>query len=142
MGIGTNRLVVRERISLPSVAKQEWGDWLNSFARNIAAGPRNGRDRRFIVLDNMVVETKEITVHMFDMGDVEDPDLYAAEPLWKWQNSEQGQWVMEHALETPAWYRVMDPMQYGYRYSVRATFDTKTLTEYYLRFGNNPFKMS
>lgn len=135
MGIGTNRLVVRERISLPGVAKQEWGDWLNSFARNIAAGPRNGRDRRFIVLDNMVVETKEIVVHRFSLGDVEDPDLYAAEPLWKWQNSEQGQWVMERAMETPIWSRHLDPYQYHTQYVIQAKFDTKTLTEYYLRFG-------
>lgn len=135
MGIGINRLVVRERISLPSVAGQAWGDWLNSFARNIAAGPRNGRDHRFIVLDNMVVETKEIVVHRFSLGDVEDPDLYAGEPLWKWQNSEQGQWVMERATETPIWSRHLDPYQYNTQYVIQAKFDTKTLTEYYLRFG-------
>ena len=135
MGIGTNRLVVRERISLPSVAKQEWGDWLNSFARNIAAGPRNGRRDRFIILDQMVVETKEIVVHKFLMGDVEDPDLYAGQPLWEWQNSEKGQWVIERAVETPIWSRALDPFQYQHQYIIQAKFDTKTLTEYYLRFG-------
>jgi hypothetical protein len=83
----------------------------------------------------MVVETKEIVVHSFTMGDVDDPDLYAAEPLYEWQTSEKGQWVMERALETPMWRRIADPMSFGHRYVVTATFGSKTLTEYYLRFG-------
>ena len=43
-------------------------------------------------------------VHTFDMGDVEDPYLFAAEPLFEWQNTDQGKWVMEHALEQPTFY--------------------------------------
>jgi hypothetical protein len=46
-----------------------------------------------------------IVVHTFKLGDVEDPDLYAAIPLGKWQDSESGKWVMEHAVETPWWER-------------------------------------
>ena len=83
----------------------------------------------------MVIETKEIVVHTFNMGDVDDPDLYAADPLYQWQTSEEGQWVMERALDTPVWNRLADPMYYGHKYIVTATFDPKTLTEYYLRFG-------
>ena len=59
-------------------------------------------------------------VHEFTMGDVEDPDLYAAEPMWKWQSSEMGQWVMEHAVETPFWHRHVDPYSYGYKYYIVA----------------------
>jgi hypothetical protein len=44
-----------------------------------------------------VEETKELTVHEFTMGDVEDPDLYAAEPLYKWQESAEGKW------DAPSW---------------------------------------
>lgn len=83
----------------------------------------------------MVIETKEIIVHSFTMGDVDDPDLYAGEPLYKWQISEEGQWCMERALETPMWSRAVDAYYYGHKYIVTATFDAKTLTEYYLRFG-------
>ena len=81
------------------------------------------------------METKKIVVHSFNLGDVDDPDLYAAEPLHQWQTSDRGRWVMEHALETPIWNRLGDPTYFGHKYIVSATFDTKTLTEYYLRFG-------
>jgi hypothetical protein len=84
----------------------------------------------------MALDTKEIVVHSFTMGDVEDPDLYAAEPLLKWENSEIGQWVMAHAIETPCWYRVPDMMQWGYRYEIRAKLSGARLTEWLLRNKN------
>jgi hypothetical protein len=80
-----------------------------------------------------VEETRTIVVHEFSMGDVEDPDLYAAEPLLKWENSEIGQWVMDNAVETPSWYRVPDMMQWGYRYEIRAKLSGARLTEWMLR---------
>jgi len=83
----------------------------------------------------MVVKTKEIVVHTFTMGDVDDPDLYAAEPLWEWQNSETGKWCMENALEVPMWSRAPDLSSFGHKYVITATFADKKLTEFYLRFG-------
>jgi hypothetical protein len=87
------------------------------------------------IQNDMVVETKKIVVHTFQMGDVDDPDLYAAEPLYQWQQSDVGKWVMENSLDTPEWHRYADPMTFGHKYAVTAVFDTKRLTEYYLRFG-------
>jgi len=92
-------------------------------------------------MDEVVVITKEIVVHNFTMGDVDDPDLYAAEPLWTWQNTVQGKWVMENALESPVWTRMADPMTFGHRYIITATFIEKKVTEYYLRFGNEAGKI-
>jgi len=48
-------------------------------------------------------KVSSIVVHTFTSVDVDDPDLYAAVSLSKWQDSELGQWVMEHAVETPWW---------------------------------------
>jgi hypothetical protein len=62
----------------------------------------------------------EVTVHTFRMGDVEDPDLYAAQPMCEWERSEAGQWVMSHAVETPSWYRGSDPYNWGYQYRIVA----------------------
>jgi hypothetical protein len=135
MGIGIDRLAERSRVSLPSVGSKTFGEWIDSYARGIATGPRNGGRDRYVILDQMVVETKEIVVHRFTVGDTEDPDLYAAQPLWDWRNSDKGQWVMERAIETPFWSRHIDPYQYNHQYAIQARFDTKTLTEYYLRFG-------
>jgi hypothetical protein len=74
------------------------------------------------------------------MGDVEDPDLYAAEPLYNWEKSEVGQWVMERSTEVPMWKRYIDPHSFGHKYMITATFEEKTLTEYYLRWGNDAAK--
>jgi hypothetical protein len=80
-------------------------------------------------------EIKEVVVHEFSMGDVEDPDLYAAEPLYQWQQSQIGQWVMTHAVETPSWYRIPDQIHYGYRYQIRAKLQGVRLTEWTLRYS-------
>jgi len=81
-----------------------------------------------------VKEIHKVTVHKFSMGDVEDPDLYAAEPLMAWQNSDAGKFVMEHAIETPIWHRQTDPYNYGYQYVIVAELEKKKLSEFYLRF--------
>ena len=83
-----------------------------------------------------VQEIHKVVVHKFDLADVEDPDLYAAEPIWKWEQSESGQFVMEHAIDKPEWHRHMDPMFMGYRYIIIAELEAKKLSEFYLRWGN------
>jgi hypothetical protein len=40
---------------------------------------------------------------------------------------------MENAVETPAWYRIPDTIQYGYKYQIRAKLSGARLTEYLLR---------
>ena len=88
---------------------------------------------KYMIINDQVEEVREVVVHEFMMGDVEDPDLYAAEPLMNWQNTEAGQWIMEHAVETPCWYRIPDQLQYGYRFQIRAKLSGARLTEYLLR---------
>lgn len=80
-----------------------------------------------------VEECREIVIHEFRMGDVEDPDLFAAEPLLEWEKSDAGQWAMKHAADTPTWHRSADPVTYGYRYQIRAKFTGPALTEWLLR---------
>jgi hypothetical protein len=88
---------------------------------------------RYMLVKDYVEEVREIVVHEFSLGDVEDPDVYAAHPILEWQRSEQGMWIMDNAVETPSWYRVPDLMQYGYRYQIRAKLMGARLTEYLLR---------
>ena len=83
-----------------------------------------------------VEETRTIVVHSFTVGDVEDPDLYAATPLIDWEKSEQGQWIMENAIEIPSWHRLADPVSMGYRYQIRATLMGSKLTEWLLKYGD------
>lgn len=70
--------------------------------------------------NNRAVRYSDVCVHEFAMGDVEDPDLYAAEPLLTWQKSEAGVWVMAHAVDTPFWHRQADPYTYGFQYRIVA----------------------
>lgn len=94
---------------------------------------------RFRVIDQddqqLVEEIHKVVVHRFNLSDVEDPDLYAAEPIYKWEKSEQGQFVMNNAVEQPEFHRHMDPMFMGYRYVIIAELEKKKLSEYLLRWG-------
>ena len=88
--------------------------------------------------DRLVVkEIHKIVVHKFTVGDVDDPDLYAAEPLYKWQQTDQGKFVMEHAIDSPVWNRYVDYGNYGHQYAIVAELEMKKLSEFYLRWGNN-----
>lgn len=84
------------------------------------------------------MEVKEVVVHIFDLSDVEDPDLYAAQPLWEWQQSESGKWVMEHSVDVPVWHRMLDSLMYGYRYKITAKLTDKDYTFWTLKWGSNP----
>ena len=92
-----------------------------------------GDTYRYTYVGDRVEEVRTIVVHEFKMGDVEDPDLYAAQPLWEWQESQEGKWIMEHAVETPMWHRIPDAMQYGYAYRISAKLSGARLTEWLLR---------
>jgi hypothetical protein len=93
---------------------------------------------RFKVIEKdgqqIVQEIHKVVVHRFRMGDVEDPDLYAAQPILEWEKSDPGKFVMEHAIDTPEWRRNLDQVTYGYQYAIVAELEKKKLSEFYLRF--------
>lgn len=93
--------------------------------------PRN----KYNIVGDRVEECKELVVHSFTMGDVDDPDLYAAQPLLEWEQSESGQWIMKNAADTPTWHRTADHTMYGYRYQIRAKLMGPALTEWLLKYG-------
>ena len=94
------------------------------------------RPREVKVVDGHAVAYSDVVVHHFPMGDVEDPDLYAAQPLYDWQKSEAGAWVMEHAVEPPFWTRQADIESYGYRYYIVARLKEADQTYFKLRWSN------
>jgi hypothetical protein len=77
-----------------------------------------------------------VTVHTFRMGDVEDPDLYAGEPLWQWQHSEMGEWVMANAVQTPSWHRKINPASFSWTYTIRAELSPKDYTFWWIKWGH------
>ena len=92
------------------------------------------QDPEYQIIDDRVVRFSDICVHEFNMGDVEDPDLYAAQPLSNWQDSEAGRFVMAHAVEPPYWTRMIDQYNYGYRYAIVARMRESDQTFFRLKF--------
>ena len=77
----------------------------------------------------------KICVHDFMLSDVDDPDIYAAEPLYKWQQSEQGQWVMKHSVHQPYYNIAVDHNCYGYKCKIYADLSEIDLTYFKLKWA-------
>ena len=75
-------------------------------------------------------------VHTIRMGDVEDPDLYVAQPIYEWQESDAGKFIMEHAVEKPYWTRQADISSYGHLYRIMARLSEQDQTFWTLKWGN------
>ena len=103
------------------------------MSRNTPKEPQS-HPPEYRVIDDRVVRISNIVVHEFAMGDVEDPDLYAAQPLSDWQDSEAGRFVMEHAVEKPYWIRQVDYNSYGHRYVIVARMRESDQTFFKLKF--------
>lgn len=73
-------------------------------------------------------------LYEFRLNDVEDPELYAAGPLWDWQQTEHGEWVMKNA-EDPTYHVHADPMTYGYRIAVTGLLEEQDYTFFMLKWG-------
>ena len=72
--------------------------------------------------------------HETFMGDVEDPEIYAAEPIWQWQQSEAGKFVMEHALEPPS-FQIMPSMEtMGYKIQIYGKLSERNEVFYRLKY--------
>lgn len=92
---------------------------------------------QFNLVHDQVVEIKTVVVHLFEVGDVEDPDLYAAQPIHEWEQSEMGKFVMSHAVDQPEWRRNMNNSLYGYQYSIVAKLTARDYTFWTLKWGSN-----
>ena len=68
------------------------------------------------------------------MGDVEDPELYAAQPLNEWQQTAQGQWVIENCPD-PRYIVQPDPNTFGHKIIIYGLVEDQLATEYLLRWG-------
>ena len=90
---------------------------------------------KYNIVGDRIEEIREVTVHEFTMGDVDDPEIYAAQPIWEWQKSERGQWVMNNAYEVPIYHHQQDFASMQHKYVIRAKFMGPALTEWLLRYG-------
>ena len=78
---------------------------------------------------------KQIIVHSFKMGDVEDPEIYAAQPIYEWEKSEHGQWVMQHSKTQPMFHIKADHSRLGYQIDITAELIDEDLTYHSLKWA-------
>ena len=72
------------------------------------------------ILDGRPVCFRDVCVHEIRMGDVEDPDIYVAAPIWEWQQTDAGKFIMEHAVGKPYWIQHRDHSSYHLLYRIMA----------------------
>ena len=94
------------------------------------------RPSEYKVINGNVVKFSDMVVHRFRIGDVEDAVLYAIEPIWQWQQSDAGQFVMENAVEPPWWVRHVDLNWYGFEFVIMARMRESDQTFYTLKYVN------
>lgn len=113
---------------------------LTNRADNGTLGKTKDPNKRIydvMIIDDKVCKIHTTIVHRFKLGDVEDPDIYAAQPLWDWQASEQGKWVMAKAVAPPEWHRYLEPMTYGYQYAIVAKLKDIDYTFWTLKWADS-----
>jgi hypothetical protein len=98
--------------------------------------PKGIQTHDVMVFDDKAHRIHKVVAHRFRMGDVEDPDLYAAQPLYEWQQSEMGKWIMSKAVDTPEWHRQTDVSTYGYQYAVVAKLKEADYTFWVLKWAD------
>jgi len=70
------------------------------------------------------------------LGDVEDPVLYAAEPLCKWEATPEGQWAKKHADDL-TWNLHPDDFGWGYEIRITGLINDKDYVVYLLKFKDS-----
>jgi hypothetical protein len=73
-------------------------------------------------------------LHSFKMGDVDDPYLYAGFPISEWQQTEMGQWVMEHVTEPPVFIIEPDIHSMGHRVVITGKLTAQAETYFTLKY--------
>ena len=66
------------------------------------------------------------------MGDVDDVEVYAAQPIYEWLQTDAGKWVNERCNDL-IWQTVPGD-SYGWTVVLRGSITDQHATEYYLRF--------
>jgi len=98
--------------------------------------PDHWQPQEVRIIGDRAVSFRDVCVHEILMGDVEDPDLMVAEPIWDWQQTESGKFIMEHAEGQPYWHRCVDTYSYGHVYRIVARLSEQNETFWKLKWGN------
>ena len=76
---------------------------------------------------------KTYTFHTFNMGDCDDPEIYAAIPLGEFMQTEKGIWIKKHCPD-PQYIIRSDNDYFGFKVSVYGPLEDIHATEFLLRW--------
>lgn len=79
---------------------------------------------------------QKIVVHTFTMSDVADVEIYAAQPIWEWQQTEIGKWVMAHSQPEPYWTMGFSTTSYRHQVTIVAQLQDQDATYFQLKYGH------
>lgn len=105
-----------------------------AITRNQAAEWNHWTPSEVKIIDGVVVKYQDVLVHTFRLGDVEDPAIYAAGPIYEWQKTDAGRWVMDHSVKEPYWTKRMDYHSYGYECNIFARLRESDAVFFNLKF--------
>lgn len=77
---------------------------------------------------------KRIVLTTIRVADVEDPEVYVAEPIYNWQQTAQGAWAMQHGHDL-TYHRTIDYNSYANTYIITGDFTEEDCLYYTLRWG-------
>lgn len=77
----------------------------------------------------------KLVVHTFSMSDVEDPEIYAAEPILAFEKTEKGQWLVENSYKQLTYNIVADPSTFAHKVVIHAWLRERELTFYKLKWS-------
>ena len=103
--------------------------------RHAPAEYTHWRPEEVKLIDGKPVRFSDVCVHEFFLSDGDDVEIYVAAPIWEWQQSEAGSWIMEHAANKPYWVQNMDHSTYGYRIKIMARLSEQDQTFWKLKWA-------
>ncbi len=74
-------------------------------------------------------------VHTIEMGDVEDPEIYAAAPIIAFENTDKGRWLMTNSYKQLEFTIRPNERTYGWKVLIWSYLNEKDLTYYSLKWG-------
>ena len=78
--------------------------------------------------------SSEMVVYQFQLPWSEDVIIQAAAPLYEWEQSDAGKWVMAHAVEKPRWERYTEHVALNERFVIIARLTEPDQTYFRLAY--------
>ena len=75
-----------------------------------------------------------VRMHSFKMGDVDDLEVYIAQPIWEWQQTEKGKWCMKYGDDLRYSWQA-DHQSFGYHVVIDGLLQDEDLTFFLLKWN-------